>query len=388
MTSAMTAANSSVELGSVADIVAGQHIPAAKYNRDGKGTPYLTGPADFGERFPAITKWTSEPKAFARHGDVLVTVKGNGCGKVNLGIDAAIGRQLMAIRPRPTRLHGSYLYHYLLHVEESLAGLGRGATVPGIGISALAGVRVPLPDLVEQRHVATILDKADEIIRKRVQLGVTASDLVRAAFVQLFGSTWSDGGASVVRFGDLLTSGLRNGLSPSTRGRTPAKVLTLSAITGVSFNPNAIKEGMFDDSPVPGKCVSSDDLLVCRGNGNLALVGAAKVPSVSMPDTLFPDTIIAASVDFSRIDRRFLEFVWQSPYVRRQIEKGSRTTNGTHKINQTLVENLRVPCPPMKAQRRFGMIRDVESRLIAQAADPCWRDLLAALRERAFRGRF
>jgi len=33
------------ELGSV---IAGQHILASDYNTEGNGTPYLTGPADFG----------------------------------------------------------------------------------------------------------------------------------------------------------------------------------------------------------------------------------------------------------------------------------------------------------------------------------------------------
>ena len=64
-------------LGEVIDLISGQHIDAKDYNTDGKGVAYLTGPSDFGEVYPAISRWTEKPKKFAKSGDVLLTVKGS-----------------------------------------------------------------------------------------------------------------------------------------------------------------------------------------------------------------------------------------------------------------------------------------------------------------------
>src|SRR5437867_1963703 len=105
------------------------------YNRTGVGLGYLTGPADFGWLYPTISKWTEIPKAFSEPGDVLVTVKGAGVGKVNLAPDirVAIGRQLMAIRPKPGRILQRFLYCFILDQFEALQGKATGATVPGLG---------------------------------------------------------------------------------------------------------------------------------------------------------------------------------------------------------------------------------------------------------------
>src|SRR5579884_398306 len=114
------------ELG---EVIAGQHIPAEQYNGDDNGTPYLTGPADFTDRVPEVTKWTHHPRSFAESGDVLLTVKGAGCGKSNLGLDAAIGRQLMALRPDKSKLDRNYLFAFIRSQEERICAMGQGATV-------------------------------------------------------------------------------------------------------------------------------------------------------------------------------------------------------------------------------------------------------------------
>ncbi len=101
-----------VRFDEVCSIHPGQHILEVDYNRRGVGWPYLTGPADFGRDAPNISRWTEKPKTWCEPGDVLVTVKGAGVGKVNLAPAerTAIGRQLMAIRPRVDRLSQLYLY--------------------------------------------------------------------------------------------------------------------------------------------------------------------------------------------------------------------------------------------------------------------------------------
>lgn len=180
---------------------------------------------------------------------------------------------------------------------------------------------------------------------------------------------------------------LRNGLSPSKSGKVLANVLTLSAITGSGFNPTAVKEGTFISTPPISQSVNVSDFLICRGNGNLDLVGRGFFPRSSMPDTTFPDTMIAARIE-SGIKRPFLELVWNSRAVRTQIEASARTTNGTYKVNQTMLEAVAFFCPPIDSQRLFAnRTTAIENLKLSQQASLNELDqLFAALQHRAFRG--
>lgn len=143
-------------------------------------------------------------------------------------------------------------------------------------------------------------------------------------------------------------------------------MLTLSAITGAIFDESAIKEADFKVNPPISKRVDHRDFLVCRGNGNPRLVGLGFFPGRDLPGVIFPDTMIALRVDNSRIDRKYLEFVWRSKWVRAQIEAGARTTNGTFKINQKVVEGIRIPVPPIEEQRRLTAVLDQADELRAK----------------------
>ncbi|MCA2227555.1 restriction endonuclease subunit S [Nonomuraea aurantiaca] len=164
---------------------------------------------------------------------------------------------------------------------------------------------------------------------------------------------------------DVLSGSPKNGLSPSNGGTVLAKVLTLSAITGDRFKESAFKVATFNSSPPLNQSVDSRDLLICRGNGNIGLVGRGFFPTRDMEDTTFPDTMIAARPG-AEIEPRFLEFLWNSVIVRRQIEALARTTNGTFKINQKMFDQIEIPVPPIPEQRLIAEVLDQADALRAK----------------------
>lgn len=78
-------------------MISGQHILADDYSNEPGGIPYLTGPADANGKI-VVTKYTSSPKVVCEPGDILLTVKGSGTGKVVKASQYCISRKLMAIR--------------------------------------------------------------------------------------------------------------------------------------------------------------------------------------------------------------------------------------------------------------------------------------------------
>ena len=148
--------------------------------------------------------------------------------------------------------------------------------------------------------------------------------------------------------------GIRNGVSPSKNANHRETVLTLSAITQGSFDTSACKEDSFKTEPPEDKRVLAYDFYMCRGNGNKTLVGTGEFATEDRRDLVFPDTVIAAHVDRNRIALPYLREAWRQPYAREQIEGMAKTTNGTYKVNQTMVKSVRLKVPPLALQQEFA----------------------------------
>ncbi|MEE2058026.1 restriction endonuclease subunit S domain-containing protein [Rhodococcus artemisiae] len=102
----------------------------------------------------------------------------------------------------------------------------------------------------------------------------------------------------------------------------------------------------------------------------------------------FPDTIIAATIDRSRVDQAYMQTVWNSQAVRSQIESAARTTNGTFKVNQSMLGAIEFPLPDLTNQREFGSrVASINGLRQPHLAGVDGLDaLFASLQSRAFRG--
>jgi type I restriction enzyme, S subunit len=192
------------KLGEVIELISGQHIDSKDYNTSGKGVGYLTGPSDFGPLFPIVTKWTEAPKRFAEAGDVLLTVKGSGVGKINvLDIErVAISRQIMAVRA--VGIVPQFLYLLLHSLQDHFQGLANGAAIPGISRPDVTDYEFPLPPLEEQHQIVAVLDEAFEgLARARAHAEANLRDARELLANTIDSLMASDGTATEVRLGDL-----------------------------------------------------------------------------------------------------------------------------------------------------------------------------------------
>ncbi len=171
----------------ISDLVSGQHILTGDYNFDSIGVPYLTGPADFGLKYPIISKWTTKPKAIAKKNDILITVKGAGVGKVNILHleDAAISRQLMAVRG--WYVNPSYVFFFVHFSFHLFQRLGAGSTVPGIDRDTIMNIPIPLPPLPEQHKIIEEIERrfsvADEV-EKVVEQSLKQAERLRQSILK------------------------------------------------------------------------------------------------------------------------------------------------------------------------------------------------------------
>lgn len=144
-------------LGQIAEFIMGQAPPGNSYNERGEGTVFVKV-GEFGERFPEHRAWTTQPLKFAREGDVLICVVGATIGKLNLGIECAIGRSVAAIRPAAD-VDQVFLFYSLMPFTLRLREDARGTAQGVISRPDLNKIAIWLPPLAEQHRIVAKVDE-------------------------------------------------------------------------------------------------------------------------------------------------------------------------------------------------------------------------------------
>lgn len=117
----------------------------------------------------------------------MICVVGATVGKLNLGIDCAIGRSVSAIRCDSEKLHYKYLYYYLITWTSRIRELSQGSAIGVITKEILYDLNIPIYDIVTQIKIIKILDKSQELIDKRKEQIEALDELVKSKFIEMFG---------------------------------------------------------------------------------------------------------------------------------------------------------------------------------------------------------
>ena len=178
-------------------IIAGQSPESKYYNSNGDGLPFFQGKADFGELYPSIRVYCSQPTKIAEKDDILLSVRAP-VGPTNLApCKVCIGRGLTAIRPSEVLLT-RYVLLFFRYFEAQLASKGTGTTFKAITQDVVKNLEIPIPPLPEQeRIVARIeelfsqLDAGVETLKKtKAQLAVYRQAVLKEAFEGDLSAEW------------------------------------------------------------------------------------------------------------------------------------------------------------------------------------------------------
>ena len=89
-------------------------------------------------------------------------------------------------------LHPKFLYYFLSDYIVELRELSIGGVIKYIKLGNLTDAKIPLPPLAEQKRIAAILDKANEIKAKRELALAKLDDLAECTFREMFGDISSN----------------------------------------------------------------------------------------------------------------------------------------------------------------------------------------------------
>jgi type I restriction enzyme S subunit len=247
----------------------------------------------------------------------------------------------------------------------------RRARMPKLNREQLFAWIAPLPPLIEQQRISTILldlmaavERAQAAAESRLQ----AVQSLRAAYLRtVFDSpeaqTWPR-----QRLGELL-QGIVAGISLTCEER-PARlsewgVLKVSAVTWGEFRgeENKVLPDGFD---VPPECeVQLGDVLISRSN-TTDLVGATVHVKQTRPRLMLSDKTLRLRPREEKIDKSFLTLALRSPIARDYIAGNATGTSPSMKnISQETIRKIPIVVPSLGIQ--WKIVEDMNHRTVAVA---------------------
>jgi type I restriction enzyme S subunit len=277
--------------------------------------------------------------------------------------------------PNTNLLSPDYLYWWLRKSRSYLNGLGVGATFKEVSKSIVGRIEIPLPPLAEQKRIAAILDKADEIKTKREQAIGKLDTLTSSTFTELFlkDSKWP-----ALKLMEVCTT---------TSGGTPKRDVADyygGEIFWVKSGELATDLVMNTEETLTFDGVKNSSAKVMPPKTVLLAMYGATIGAVSMLGvSAATNQAICCITVGEKLLPEFLVYYLKS--IKHDLIKfavGGAQPN----INQDIIRNLVVPIPPASLQQIFlDRVKAIRQQIIkAEISLSQMKTTIASLQHQAF----
>ncbi len=331
-------------------------------------------------------------RAAIKTGDILITIVGT-LGRIAMVPPELNGGNITQssarIRPLRSQIDQRFLF-WALQSSELKRQYDRhrlGTGVPRLNIAHVRGLTAPHPPLPEQRRIAAILDKADAIRRKRREAVALTEELLRSAFLEMFGDPVTNPKGwptvrldSLVRPGDRINYGVVQPGPDVPSGRPLIRVTDI--VTGhIDQTKMKLIAADIDAQYSRSKLVGDEVLVACVGS--IGAVARAKAAHRGFN--------IARAVSrvplCDAVETPYIEECLRSSFVQEYFRSQLRTVaQPTLNVKQLKATPIRLP--PRKLQKHFARIQGQVHILRRKVRSSSVHDdtLFHSLVQRAFRG--
>lgn len=311
-------------------------------------------------RFLSHSDYIAENKrTTVSEGDLLMTIVGT-IGRVAIvpkelkGI--CLQRSVAVIKPEREVVNNRYLMYQLQNMRPFLEKEARGVAQKGIYLKQVSQLDIKLPELEHQMQIVKVLDKASKLIFLRRQQLAKLDELVKARFVEMFGTfpanpfRWSIGKIQDV------VSDVRYGSSrPAVEGGKYPYLRMNNITYSGELDLRDTKRIDIPDSELDKCTVRRGDVLFNRTNSK-ELVGKTCVYN---RDELM---VLAGFVIRVRINERIrpevLSAFLNMDFSKRMLIGMCKTAIGQANINAKELQNIDLYIPPIELQDQFVTLKN------------------------------
>jgi type I restriction enzyme S subunit len=252
-----------------------------------------------------------------------------------------------------TDIYSDYVY-YLFTSMNWAKGTNKAVKGTTLNKASLGVFEISLPPLDEQRKIATLLDKAAEIIADRKRQLEQLDLLVKSRFVEMFGDPVTNPMGWKVRLLSEIILQANNGMARRGNDSDGSVVLRLVELQDgyIDYsNPNRIS---LSDAEKQRYLLADGDFLFARVNGNPEYVGRCAVFNDIEEPVYHNDHIIRVRLDDNVLNGVFSSQLLNSNYGKREMRDKIKTSAGQYTVSQDGIGKIKVITPPLPLQERFA----------------------------------
>jgi type I restriction enzyme, S subunit len=260
-----------------------------------------------------------------------------------------------------------------------------GTTRAKLTKAGAARIEIPLPPIDEQRRIAAILDKADELRAKRRAALAHLDSLTQSIFLDMFGDPaanpmrWETrqlGAVAESNLGKMLDDRKRTGLDPRV-------YIKNTNVKWFRFDVEDLPTMDFDEGERVRFRLRAGDVLVCEGGE----VGRAAVWSQEVEECYFQKALHRVRPNLEHLLPDYLVFVLHAMSRGGALAESVSTATIAH-LTGVRLKALAIPVPPVARQHKFVSVLGQMAVARSNAIDALARqvELFASLQQRAFAG--
>ena len=359
-----------VALGELADFVNGAAFKPEDWGESGLPIIRIQNLTDPGKPF----NYTERPvprKLVVEPGDLLVS------WSATLGVfqwdgpRGLLNQHIFRVLPVSSIVDRGYLKHALGRAIVEMERHLHGATMKHVNRGEFLGTKIPLPPLEEQRRIATVLDKASQILIASRKADELRRHLLERVFTSMFGDPRENPIGWPKLAIEELTSDYVGGaaLAPEDFEDEGVPVLHKGAIKpGGEIQADSKKKGFVSQQTAqnykrclagPGKIAVTLRDLVPSG----PFIGLmAELSTTGAPEYLLAQGAYAFKVDARRLLPDYLIALVNMPTFRLVLRQNAVGSTQIH-IRLPIFKSIEIPVPPIERQLEFAQVIDRISSL-------------------------
>ena len=294
-----------------------------------------------------------------KQNDLLISLTGN-VGRTALleekFLPAALNQRVSCVRLKePDKVLKTYLFHLLNsdYFEQQCMKAAEGVAQKNLSPKCLFEYKIPIYSIERQKEISNTLDKIDLLIILRKQQLAKLDELVKARFVEMFGTyPKNENGFPVAVISDVANVSVGVVIKPAQYYVT--EECGIKAFRSLNIGEMYIKDSDWvyfstegNESNKKSQLHENDLLIVRSGAPGTSCVVTKEFEGCNAVD------VIIAHPNLSKVNPWYLCAYINYPHGKKQIEEGTGGAAQQH-FNVGKCNNLKVLLPPLEPQNQFA----------------------------------